>query len=86
LQGNLEMGYPFFVAGTLAKGEGKGMARTDKPERRRFDRDKEFKIWNKEEREQYEGLRNRLAPLVRDLITPAPKEKKKDPLAELLGL
>jgi hypothetical protein len=62
------------------------MARADKQERRRFDRDKEFKIWTKEERDGYEALRNRLAPIVRDLTTPAPKEKKKDPLAELLGL
>lgn len=62
------------------------MAKKDQqPDRRRFEEENR-KPWTKEERETYEALRTRLAPLVRDLTTPAKEEKKKDPLAVLLGL
>jgi hypothetical protein len=63
------------------------MAKEKKVERRRFE-DTDRKPWTDEERAKYEARRSALAPLVRDLTTPARKEKEKtsDPLAELLGI
>jgi hypothetical protein len=54
-------------------------------ERRRFE-ESDRKPWSKEERETYEKMRARLAPIVRDLTTPARAEKKRDPLDVLLGV
>jgi hypothetical protein len=56
-------------------------------ERRRFE-DKDRKPWSNEEREQYEKMRSKLAPIIRDLTTPPPapkQEKKKDFLEELFA-
>lgn len=59
--------------------------RSDKEERRRFKIEGERKVWSKEERETYEKRREALAPLIRDLTTPAPKKKEKDFFEELFG-
>jgi hypothetical protein len=61
------------------------MARTDKQERRRFKREDGFKLWNKEEREQYENRREALKQFILDITTPAPTPKKKDVFEELFG-
>jgi hypothetical protein len=53
--------------------------------RRRFE-EAERKPWTEEERKAFLKRADLLAPFVRHLTTPAPAEKKKDPLAELLGL
>lgn len=50
-----------------------------KQNRRRFE-EPERKPWSEDERNKYAALRDRLAPIVRDLTTPAVSEKKKDPL------
>jgi len=56
----------------------------DQTNRRRFE-DKDRKPWTKEEREAYEKRRDLLAPIIRDLTTPAPEAKKKDFLEELFA-
>ena len=63
------------------------MAKQKQPERRRFE-EAERKPWTKEERDAYEKTRARLAPIVRDIVTPARADKPKevDPLDRLLGV
>jgi hypothetical protein len=62
------------------------MSRKEKQaERRRFE-EKERAPWTTEQREAYEKRRAALAPIVRDLTTPARAEKKRDPLDVLLGV
>jgi hypothetical protein len=56
-----------------------------KEEKRRFE-EADRKPWTKEEREAYEKRRAVLAPIVRDLTTPAKTAKKRDPLDVLLGV
>jgi hypothetical protein len=58
---------------------------TKQPERRRFE-EKERKPWTEEQRSSYNKAKERLAPLVRDITTPAKKEKEKDWLESLLEL
>ena len=54
-------------------------------ERRRFE-ESERKPWTEEERTAYQKRRDLLAPIVRDLTTPARTAKKRDPLDALLGI
>lgn len=61
------------------------MAKHKQEEKRRFE-EKDRKVWTSEEREKYEARRAALAPLIRDLTTPARTEKKRDPLDALLGI
>jgi hypothetical protein len=57
----------------------------EKQELRRFE-EKDRKPWTEEQRKAYVAMRDKLKPFIVDLTTPAPTEKKKDPLAEFLGL
>lgn len=61
------------------------MARADKEERRRFKVEGERKVWTKEEREKYEGMRDKIKHIILDVTTPAPKKKDKDFFEELFG-
>lgn len=59
----------------------------EREERRRFEvpEGSERKAWSKEDRESYLATREKLAPFIRDITTPARKkeEKKKDFFEEL---
>ena len=62
------------------------MAKKTTPEEKRRFEDPERKPWTEEDRAAYLKRRDALAPLVRDLTTPARSAKKRDPLDVFLGI